>query len=209
MLIRKTGLSVPSTAATLRAIAIAATVAVLVWLLSDDLLLIFAALLIAVILRSISNNTMFFASRCHICSSPSHSMGSRRMNSANSIGLTAQPLRDRATRERYQRNVQEPTKRQQIQARQRAKYRARTAEENKRYRHRSHIGRYGYTTETFTAHLKRIGKCCGICGCFLEGYRNRHSTTIPTEPGRRFAASCAGYATITSATCGLSGMATR
>lgn len=79
-----------------------------------------------------------------------------------------------AARERYQRNVQEPVKRQQIQARQQAKYHARTAEQNKRYRHRSHIGRYGYTTETFEAHLNRIGNCCEICSRSLEGCRNRH-----------------------------------
>ncbi len=81
---------------------------------------------------------------------------------------------NRAARERYQRNVQEPAKRQQIQARQRAKYLTRTAEQNKRYRHRSHIGRYGYTTETFAARLNRIGNCCEICSSPLKGCRNRH-----------------------------------
>jgi predicted PurR-regulated permease PerM len=47
--------SVPSTAIMLRAIAIAATLALLTWLLSDELLLLFAAVLIAVILRSMSD----------------------------------------------------------------------------------------------------------------------------------------------------------
>jgi len=55
MLIGKTGFPVPATATTLRAIAIAAAIVFLAWLFSDDLLLIFAAVLIAVILRSMSD----------------------------------------------------------------------------------------------------------------------------------------------------------
>jgi hypothetical protein len=81
---------------------------------------------------------------------------------------------NQAARERYRHNVQEPIKRRQIQARQAARYRARTAEQNKRYRRRSHIGRYGYTTESFAAHLERIGNTCEICGCSFERDRNRH-----------------------------------
>jgi hypothetical protein len=39
---------------------------------------------------------------------------------------------------------------------------------------RSHIGRYGFTTETLAAYLERIDNCCEIYACSLEGYRNRH-----------------------------------
>jgi hypothetical protein len=79
-----------------------------------------------------------------------------------------------AGRKRYDQNVQDPGKRQQIQAKQAAKYRGRTPEQNKLYWRRSHIGRYGYTTETFEAHIRRINNSCEICGRCLEGRCNRH-----------------------------------
>ncbi len=79
-----------------------------------------------------------------------------------------------AGRMRYKQNVRCPAQRQQIRVQQAAKYRARTPEQNKRYRQRSHLGRYGYTTETFKAHLERIGDCCEICRGPLDGDRKRH-----------------------------------
>lgn len=76
---------------------------------------------------------------------------------------------NQAARERYQKNVKDPAKRPEIQAKQRAKYRARTPEQQKRYARRSHLGLYGYTTEIFAAHLKRIGNRCQICDRSFDG----------------------------------------
>ncbi|MBI1913665.1 MAG: hypothetical protein HYS12_02750 [Planctomycetes bacterium] len=95
-------------------------------------------------------------------------------NSPDGLRSQCKDCTSAAGRKRYEQNVQDLAKRQQIQAKQAAKYRARTPEQNKRYRKRSHIGRYGYTTRTFAAHLERIENRCEICGCSLEGHRNLH-----------------------------------
>ena len=103
-------------------------------------------------------------------------LGEFSPNSGGKLGRKGQCklCANEAARERYQESVKQPVKRKQIQARQAVKYRARSPEQNRRYRRRSHLGRYGYTTETFVAYLERIGDCCEICGRSLTGYRNRH-----------------------------------
>jgi alpha-D-ribose 1-methylphosphonate 5-phosphate C-P lyase len=120
-------------------------------------------------------NPMTEGKHCRFCDQTKpESAFSPNVNSADGLRSQCKDCTNAAGRRRYEQNVQDLAKREQIQATRVAKYHARTPEQNKRYRKRSHIGRYGYTTKTFAAHLQRIDNRCEICGCSLEGHGDRH-----------------------------------